>query len=446
VTSKTANTAADPATIRFHRDARQRYLESWNDVVARKDDPIARAEVAFHVLEHTEMLFQCTGEQCLRAELRGSLQGELVLHACDRINAMTLIGDTRALLQADALDGDQIAEIEMILLRRHALQGVISLARELVDLADPGQRRALATAASAIAELDDVLLARPDAVSVASRILDPVRDELVVEMSPMEYWWLFWARDLDAAFETEPVPSDILKAAAPDPIRLRPAMVSQQQKEAIAIPHANKRAAGYAEEDEIANAVDNGHPGESADVFLIHSLGAGFAGSIIVKKGTTVSRFLSEHVPKLKLGSDCVLLVNRQIVLGSRLLENRDRVVITQCDIRAAGADDVMFGPKMAEQRTIDYLTQHLSEIIRHGTSDIWFALDSAGAIAAHTYDAEIATGFGWWSGPHNNPIMAGFPQMIEQDTRGLLDWITGELNLGRSVAEQVCLKLGWPR
>lgn len=218
----------DPATIQFHRDARERYLRAWREIVCQPDSLTCRTETAFHLLEHTEMLFFCTGERCVQEDLRSLRPFDLVLGASERIVGMTLTDEATTLLQPDVLDPDQIDVVEMLLLRRHALQGVVSLIRDLADLSDPHQRQAVVRAVSAIAELDDVLLARPDVISVASRILDPVRDDLVVDLPPREYWWLYWARELDAAFDSETVPSMLVLATPPGPFQLRAVTASQR--------------------------------------------------------------------------------------------------------------------------------------------------------------------------------------------------------------------------
>lgn len=206
---------AETSTIQFHRDARADYLSAWTDAGGPAREQPAAGEAAFYLLEHTWALYLATDDRSVIDELATLRPAELAKHACDWLIGITLVEDSRRLLQLDVLDPDQMMEIEMIVLRRHAIQNVISLARELADFSNAEQRRLAAEAVCTAAELDDVLLSRPDVVSVASRICEPVLSDIVVELNPKVYWWLYWARDLDRAFDTTPLPRSITAQMMP---------------------------------------------------------------------------------------------------------------------------------------------------------------------------------------------------------------------------------------
>jgi hypothetical protein len=95
---------------------------------------------------------------------------------------------------------------ETLLLERDGMQAALSLACDLVAneiAADKDLRHALALTIGTMAEGDELLLARPDIISVASRILEPLKAIVAVELDHNTYWWLYRARDLDQQFENE---------------------------------------------------------------------------------------------------------------------------------------------------------------------------------------------------------------------------------------------------
>ena len=122
-----------------------------------------------------------------------------------------------------------------------------------------------------------------------------------------------------------------------------------------------------------------------------------------------------------------------------------DEAVEYEEDEMAIAADDGgLAGPTPAEQRTIQYLTEYLPEILRHWNSEIWVAIDSDGAFSDHTYDEHIAAGYGDRNGPHKIPFFIEPSALIEPDVQKLIEWMSNELGLRGPVAERICLNLGW--
>jgi hypothetical protein len=121
--------------------------------------------------------------------------------------------------------------------------------------------------------------------------------------------------------------------------------------------------------------------------------------------------------------------VEPAIAAGGEAVESQDQRVDFEEDEMAIAADDSGGGPTSAERRSIQYLTEQLPQI---------------GAFSAHTYGEQIAAGYNNTSGPHKIPFFVMASQLIEPDVQKLIDWMTGELELRRDVAERICVNLGW--
>jgi hypothetical protein len=221
--------------------------------------------------------------------------------------------------------------------------------------------------------------------------------------------------------------------------------------------------------------------GRTIKVSLLGLPGPGIARTIDVGDGTTVAELLHEFEPDANF-EDRLIRVNRREADGNQVVQDGDRVTITPRAIvgaapqseeeeeaeiaggvsdaapeslsteyadeeeMARAADDGGFEtvPTPGERRTIDYLGLHLPEILSHGNSDVWFGIDSDGALATHTYDRDIAAGYTARTEARRIPLVVDRESVVKPDIQKLLLWMTEELGLRTMVAEQLCVNLRW--
>jgi hypothetical protein len=212
---------ADLDLLRFHAESLRDYATFWFDPDSRQDRDVSEEEAAYHVCEHAAMLFRYTGREDYLQGLMGQppeRRRSLVLAVCRYVGGLTLLDTARGLLSTDILDEDQVSEFEDLLIERDALEEVLALASRLVaDLLRGGDgdvRRELATARSAVAELDDALWSRPDVVSVTCRALAGLHSQLAVRPDKRIQWWFGKAMSLDETFEQGGL-QQLLAVAAP---------------------------------------------------------------------------------------------------------------------------------------------------------------------------------------------------------------------------------------
>ena len=116
--------------------------------------------------------------------------------------------------------------------------------------------------------------------------------------------------------------------------------------------------------------------------------------------------------------------------------DNKDHAMAT------TDGSSAPIGPTETERRTISYLTDNLLEILRHGTSSVWFERDVEGALASHTYDERIAEDYSNSSGRLVVPLLYDLENLIAPDGQRLLAWLTSKLGLRQAAAEQVLVNL----
>ncbi|GIW89996.1 MAG: hypothetical protein KatS3mg109_0428 [Pirellulaceae bacterium] len=211
---------ADLDLLRFHAQSLREYAALWFDSDARQEVKVSGEEAAYHLCEHAAMLSRYTG---CHTPLRGLVEQSpdqrrsLVLAVCRYLMGLTLTTTARRLISVDVLDGDQLTQLEDLLIERHGMEEVLALVSRLsADLLDDLElRRSLAMARSIVAELDDVLWERPDALSVACRALAGLRAQLAEEPDMRIQWWFGKAVDLDETFEEASLQELLNNAAAP---------------------------------------------------------------------------------------------------------------------------------------------------------------------------------------------------------------------------------------
>jgi hypothetical protein len=215
---------ADLDLLRFHAQSLRDYAAFWFDPEARQESEVSEEEAAYHLCEHAAMLLRYTGREASitgLAEQPPDRRRSLVLAVCRYLAGLSLTATARRLLSDDVLDAEQLTELEDLVIERDAVEEVLALATRLAaDLFHDGDselRRELATARSAVAELDDVLWERPDALSVACPALAGLRAQLAAAPDERTQWWFGKAPVLDETFERRSLQELLAAAASPAP-------------------------------------------------------------------------------------------------------------------------------------------------------------------------------------------------------------------------------------
>lgn len=218
----------DRDLLQFHAQSLREYATLWFDPESRQESGVSEEEAAFHLCEHASMLFRYTGREVYLDGLTGQPPDQrrsLVRGLCRYLDGLSLIDTARRLLSEEVLDADQMTELEDLVIERDALEETLTmasrLAADLIRGGDGELRRELATARSSVAELDDVLWARPDALSVACRALGGLRSQLAIRPDQRGQWWFGRAATLDETFEQSTLP-ELLAAAEPPAQLARP--------------------------------------------------------------------------------------------------------------------------------------------------------------------------------------------------------------------------------
>ncbi len=193
--------------LRFHAEGIRDYLTCWESAEDRQHRGVSKEEAAYHLLEHAGWLDRYGGSLSWGDELR-ALPAEdrrLLVGAASRYaTGMTWAERARHLLSTEAFSAEDFEEFEDLLIRRDALETVWSMARVLAaDLlaSDAETSRQLAWMRCLAAEIDDELVQRPDAVSVAARILDALPPPLSLPTELSAGWWYAGVRNLAAAYQ-----------------------------------------------------------------------------------------------------------------------------------------------------------------------------------------------------------------------------------------------------
>jgi hypothetical protein len=213
---------ADSDLVWFHAQSLQDYAVLWFDPAVRQEKKVSREEAAYHLFEHTAMLFRYTGRGLYLQGLTDQSperRRSLVLAVCRYLKNCCLTATAGQLLSGDILDAEQLTELEDLMIERDGIEEVLRLAERLsADLLRAGDsqlRQELATVRSIVAELDDVLWERPDALTVACRALAGLRAQLAAEPDTRGHWWFGIAADLDETFDQAPLWKLVLHTDGP---------------------------------------------------------------------------------------------------------------------------------------------------------------------------------------------------------------------------------------
>jgi len=189
--------------ISFHKSSMNEYLYLWNDSELRSQIEISTEATAFYLLENAAALWRYTGDENYRNIFKSlplEKRHALVSAACKYINSSSLPEQAKKITASNALSDDALDQAENIFLLRDGLQGVLDLSKYIVNdilLNDKHMLSNLTDAYCIAAEVDDPLLERSDIVSVASRIMEPFREIIKIDISSDDYWWFYKARKWD---------------------------------------------------------------------------------------------------------------------------------------------------------------------------------------------------------------------------------------------------------
>jgi len=190
--------------IKTHGEMFERYFVEY---FGQKEDDAATENAAFEILSHGALRDRYSGSGevfKLCKSLKPQILRKLVLDACASMKKATFEEDAKRLTQTDALSDEDLRETEDLLIARDHFEASWQLSNKLAhdELdGDDELRGALAKAKTAIKSGDEHLLKRPDITSVASRILDPLREMAKEPLDHEDYWWFFKAREQDEEYE-----------------------------------------------------------------------------------------------------------------------------------------------------------------------------------------------------------------------------------------------------
>lgn len=164
--------------ISFHAAQFETCFSWWDDPEEGAATGISSHYAAYHVLAHAAFLLRCGETACLSVieSLPSERVTTLVDAACTYAIGFNLPPEAKSVLQKGSAEPDDIEYIELLLSHRDELDLVIELAKRFARKSQQDRlRRAVASAASVAAEIDDQLLTRADLMSVCSRALAGVR-------------------------------------------------------------------------------------------------------------------------------------------------------------------------------------------------------------------------------------------------------------------------------
>ncbi len=189
--------------IVFHKSSMNEYLDLWKDSDLRSQIEISLEETAYYLLENAAALWRYTGNEVYKNDFKDfplEERKKLVSAACKYINSSSLPEQARKITVTDALSDDKIDQAESIFLLRDGLQGVLDISKCVVDdilLNDKEMLSNLTDAFCVASEIDELLLDRPDIASIASRIMEPFKEMIKIDVSSDDYWWFYKARKWD---------------------------------------------------------------------------------------------------------------------------------------------------------------------------------------------------------------------------------------------------------
>jgi len=188
--------------LRFQATSLEEFLAAWQNP-STETNSISPPSAAYHAAEHLGMLYRCTNDAKILANIRKlpiDERRKLVMDACAYVAEMTLEDQARRVLDVGrAFDiDDGLEELEDLLLHRDELSTALWAARLLVldfALSDPLREaelnRALAGAFGVEERFDRVLRDHVEQLAPAAAVLEPLRQMIAIPMSSAELPWWF---------------------------------------------------------------------------------------------------------------------------------------------------------------------------------------------------------------------------------------------------------------
>jgi hypothetical protein len=204
----------------FHEQSFRDSLDCWRSPDRRAVLEMSEEEAAYSTLEHAALWLRSRDGDVPDelASLPSPDRVRLVRSACRFASGFALPDHFSRLLQTDALEPEEIEEVEQALSQIDGLDAVVDLSALLVgpDLdQDGGLLHDLSRARCVVADLVSRLSARPDLVAVASRFLLAQRQPRYRDGGrPAD--WFTRLRELDRGFG-DPALAEMLASSPPTP-------------------------------------------------------------------------------------------------------------------------------------------------------------------------------------------------------------------------------------
>lgn len=199
----------------FHERSCRDSLDSWQSAERRAALEMSEEEAAYSTLEHGGLWARAREGSPLPPDLERLSMPErvqLVRAACRFTSGFSLPGHFARLFEADALEPEEIEEVEHALAQIDGLDAVVDVSVRLVDPVieqEDGLLLELAGARSLVGDLVGQLSARPDLAALASRFLLAQREPRYLEGDrPAD--WFTCLRELDRGFD-DPALGDLLR-------------------------------------------------------------------------------------------------------------------------------------------------------------------------------------------------------------------------------------------
>lgn len=275
-----AEKATDNGLIPFHLDQFNECFSLWNDEEERENAGLSREYVAYHLIAHAAYLSRC--EHIASIFKIESLPKEqlatLLLMAGEFAVNFDLPGVALAILGKDSLEPEELEYIEHLLSHRDELDLVIEQLKRFARNANNEQIRRLVVRGVGIAAgIDDVLLTRPDIMSVCSRSLVGIRSTEWLFNGSYPDWFAI-ARGWDKEYESIPRWLDRSLQHAVDNLGLK---ISNDKMVALPRTHRDRTSAItlleernkeiMSEEENFALAASSGEVTEERAVSLIQN-------------------------------------------------------------------------------------------------------------------------------------------------------------------------------
>lgn len=200
-----AETQTNIRLVAFHLAQFDDCFFWWSDEGERENAGLSANYVAYHVISHAAYLSRCKEDASIRKiEAMPTEQLTVLLVAASMFaEGFELPEAAKTLLGKDALEADELEYFEHLLSHRDELDLVIEQLKKLsLKANDESLRKQVGRSICVAASIDDVLLVRPDIMSVCSRALAEIRPKNWLSSGSYPDWFAI-LRSWDEEFESK---------------------------------------------------------------------------------------------------------------------------------------------------------------------------------------------------------------------------------------------------